>query len=187
MQTKNKGGLEKSQEYTSTSSLLLARRGKGWVVYQQATPLEQGLGLESSFWAMPSSLPAHFCLTAKRERDSRRKGARQTNHIVTKFYLHGSTIYTNFMWLRIEAPHTKWEKPYEAKIMCHQIDISLYCRICSWEGIRNAEKKTEMWAWAKKSEVSTYMLCCNKAKRFDRFIYSWERLQYSWSISEQMS
>lgn len=34
---------------------------------QKAAPLEQGLGLQIRFWAMPLSLPAHFCPAAKRQ------------------------------------------------------------------------------------------------------------------------
>lgn len=45
-----------------------------------ATPLEQGLGLESSFRAMPSSLPAHFYEIAKKHR----KESRKRNHQVRK-------------------------------------------------------------------------------------------------------
>lgn len=44
-------------------------------------PLEQRLGLERRFWAMPFSLPAHFCPAAKRERQ---RGEREAGKEIMK-------------------------------------------------------------------------------------------------------
>lgn len=60
---------------------LFRQREKGWAVYPQATPLEQGLGLERRSWAMPFSLPAHFCPAAKRERQ---RGEREAGKEIMK-------------------------------------------------------------------------------------------------------
>lgn len=71
---KKKGGLGSRQECISTS-LSFACKTRERLSSVPATPLEQGLGLESRFWAMPSSLPAHFCPAAKRQRQQGERDA----------------------------------------------------------------------------------------------------------------
>lgn len=83
-----KGGLEMRQECISTS-LSFVCKTRERLSSVPATPLEQGLGLESSFWAMPSFLPAHFCPAAKRERQQEeRKAGKEIMKSQNCAYMH---------------------------------------------------------------------------------------------------
>lgn len=139
-----KSGHGRRQECISTS--LSGERGeKGWVLYQQATPLEQGLGLKRSFWAMPSSFPAHFSPAAKTGEAARgkRQEKKSWSH---KILLPRCWRYEIHVEYALETSEFSFgvnshiysakegDLPHEVQTVCHQRDVSLDCRIRGWEG-----------------------------------------------------
>lgn len=64
--------------------------------------------------------------------------------------------------------HTKW-----SHMNCRLLVIKYTSHLTVGLG---AEKGKEQREGQKESDLSTYMLFCNEAKRFDRFIWSWPNI-----------